>query len=524
MARIFNKRKNEQIRTAASAQRKQHKNQRRSQKGFPFWRLHDLPQSRCLERGSLKIPVRLQIEGKEVVGYTQNISPGGLQVISTIALNAGTPLAVQCSFSEVGYLHVSGQVVYCRAEGDNNHTIGIKFSALRDWEQKILSSAIQDLKQRPARQHKSLLTMLVSEDTLALEVADFYIQTQRPLTERPGIVRHSCVHSSKIIGWGSDLPPTEITNHDINLMINRNGNKTRYGDVVGTLTGIKSRRYAGSRINPSDLAVQASLQALKSAGIDPKDLEVIISCGISRDVEEPSTSAIIQERLGAHNAYVFDLANACNGFISAIDVLDSFIASGRCEIGLVTVGEVISQYINWDPESKEDLRLSSMGYTLGDGGGAAVLSRVKDGEQRGIKARWFLSDSSYWRVAVVPLINHSKRLFRSNGAEIERAALQYVPVGVEETMKMLEWDVDDIDLIIPHQVSSHIIENLFYKRLGMPTEKIFWSFPIHGNVGAASMPVALCKALDEGRLKYGDKVLLVGGSGGFGVGVMGLVL
>ena len=109
-------------------------------------------------------------------------------------------------------------------------------------------------------------------------------------------------------------------------------------------------------------------------------------------------------------------------------------------------------------------------------------------------------------------------------AEIERAALQYVPVGVEETMKMLEWDVDDIDLIIPHQVSSHIIENLFYKRLGMPTEKVFWSFPMHGNVGAASMPVALCKALDEGRLKYGDKILLVGGSGGFGVGVMGLVL
>src|SRR5207248_6753266 len=110
---------------------------------------------------------------------------------------------------------------------------------------------------------------------------------------------------------------------------------------------------------------------------------------------------------------------------------------------------------------------------------------------------------------VVPLINnHSKRFFRSNGAEIERAALQYVPVGVEETMKMLEWDVDDIDLIIPHQVSSHIIENLFYKRLGMPTEKVFWSFPMHGNVGAASMPVALCKALDEGRLKYGDKILL----------------
>src|SRR5437867_5179158 len=525
MARVFSERKNEGIRTATSAQPKQHKKQRLSQKDHPSRPQLDLAQSRSLERCNLKIRFRLQKEGKEVVGFSRNISPGGLQVISTIALNAGTPLAVQCSFGEVGYLNVSGQVVYCRPDSDDHHTIGIKFSALRDWEEKILTSAVQELNQSTTTQEKSLLTMLVTEDMMALEAADFYRQTQRPLPERPGIVRHSCIHSSKVIGWGFDLPPTEITNHDINLMINRNGNKGRYGDVVGNLTGIKSRRYAGSRINPSDLAAEASLQALKSAGIDPKDLDVIISCGISRDVEEPSTASIIQERLGAHNAYSFDLANACNGFVSGLDVLDSFIASGRCEIGLVTAGEVISQYINWDPESKEDLRLSSMGYTLGDGGGAAVLSRVKDGEQRGIKSRWFLSDSSYWRVAVVPLINnHSKRFFRSNGAEIERAALQYVPVGVEETMKMLEWDVDDIDLIIPHQVSSHIIENLFYKRLGMPTEKVFWSFPMHGNVGAASMPVALCKALDEGRLKYGDKVLLVGGSGGFGVGVMGLVL
>jgi 3-oxoacyl-[acyl-carrier-protein] synthase III len=130
----------------------------------------------------------------------------------------------------------------------------------------------------------------------------------------------------------------------------------------------------------------------------------------------------------------------------------------------VACGELGSLYVNWRPESKEDLRLSSMGYTLGDGGGAAVLSRVQEGEERGIKARWFLSDSSYWRVAVIPLMNHSKRLFRSNGAEIERAALEYVPIGVEETMKLLEWDFEDIDMIIPHQVSSQIIENLFYKK------------------------------------------------------------
>ncbi|MES4784481.1 MAG: ketoacyl-ACP synthase III, partial [Nitrospiraceae bacterium] len=87
---------------------------------------------------------------------------------------------------------------------------------------------------------------------------------------------------------------------------------------------------------------------------------MIISCGVARDVEEPATAYIIQEKLGAYNAYCFDLANACNGFISAMDVLDSFIASGRCELGLVAVGDILSQYVTWNTSSKRDLHLSSM--------------------------------------------------------------------------------------------------------------------------------------------------------------------
>lgn len=487
-------------------------------------RKHAASQLPRIARNGLNIRVRLQLEEKKLSGHTEGISPEGLLLISDTALSVGTPLAIQCSFGEVGYLNISGQVVLCQTNDNGNHSVDIKFSALRDWEQKILDSAIQELKQSLAAQEKSLLTILVSEDAMALEAAKFYVQTKRTSVERPTIVRKSCVHASKIIGWGSYLPPNQITNEDINTMLNVKGSQTRFGDVIGTLTGIRSRHYAGSQSCPSDLAVEASLVALNNAEIDPKDVEVIISCGVTREVEEPATACIIQEKLGAHQAYVFDLANACNGFVSALDVLDAFIASGRCKIGLVACGEMGSLYVNWRPESKEDLRLSSMGYTLGDGGGAAVLSRVQEGEERGIKARWFLSDSSYWRVAVIPLMNHSKRLFRSNGAEIERAALEYVPIGVEETMKLLEWDFEDIDMIIPHQVSSQIIENLFYKKLGVPLGKVFWSFPNHGNVGAASMPIALCEAQNEGRLKPGDKVLLVGGSGGFGVGIMGLVV
>ena len=476
------------------------------------------------KREMLTIPFCLRHQDAEVSGHSQDLSANGLRIQSRTALEAGTPLALKCTFGETCYLNLVGQVIYCQPAEDGLSVIGIKFSALRDWELKVMDSAIQELLQNSTVQEKSLLAIYVSEDTMALEAASFYAQSRRPLIDKPRLARTSCIHASKITGWGAYLPPNEITNQDVNAMLHVSGHKTRFADAVGSLTGIRSRHYAASKVFPSDLAVEASRIALKQAGVNPLDIDVVISCGVSRDVEEPATAYIIQDKLGARNAYAFDLANACNGFISAIDVIDSFIATGRCDIGLVAVGDVLSQYVTWDARSKKDLHMSSMSYTFGDGGGAVVVQRVQKGEARGIQARWFLSDSSYWKVAVIPLMETPRRLFKSNAAEIERAALEHVPGGVETVLEMLNWKIDEVDLFIPHQVSSQIIENLFYKRLQVPKEKVYWSFPEHGNVGAASMPVALHSAWNEGRVKLGDKVLLVGGSGGFGAGVLGMVL
>jgi acyl-CoA:acyl-CoA alkyltransferase len=477
-------------------------------------------------RKNLKLLVSFELQERKLIGHTATLSMGGLCIISDIAISQGTPLTLQCALADLCYLNLSGQVVYCDAGAASPHyVIGAKFSGTREWEEKILLSAIDYLSENPDTQESCLLSVLVSEDVLALESKEFYVRRrQLELTKERRQTRQSCIHAAKITGWGSYLPPTEITNEDVNSMLKIRGSKTKFADVVGHLTGIQSRRYAGSKIFPSDLAVEASRIALKNANIDPQNVDVIVSCGVARDVEEPATSYIIQEKLGAVNAYCFDLANACNGFISALDVVDSFIASGRCETGLVAVGDVLSQYVTWDAHSKKDLHMSSMSYTFGDAGGAAVLQPLKAGDEQGIRARWFLSDGSYWRVAVIPLMDTGLRYFKSNAANIEAAALEHVPGGVKEVMKMLDWDIDHIALIIPHQVSAQIIEGLFLEKLAMPREKIYWSFPNHGNVGAASMPVALCTAVDEGRLRPGDKVLLVGGSGGFGAGVMGLVM
>jgi pyrroloquinoline quinone (PQQ) biosynthesis protein C len=132
---------------------------------------HVAPQILRNERNDLKIRVRLQLEGKELSGYTEDISPEGLLLISDTALSTGTSLALQCSFGEVCYLNISGQVVCCQAKDDGNHSVDIKFSALRDWEQNILSSVVQELKKSVTTQQKSLLTIIVSRDVLAQEAA-----------------------------------------------------------------------------------------------------------------------------------------------------------------------------------------------------------------------------------------------------------------------------------------------------------------------------------------------------------------
>ena len=483
----------------------------------------DLRQSPRILAG---IPVKLAL-GQQVFDLcTLNVGIGGMQFETPSELTANTSLSIQWHFNGNIRHDIAGRVVSCvsfKKGAESLFAVSVTFTALREWEQKLLLSTLQALREDHTSADHFLVTIRNSEDTLAVEVLEWYARMLHPVEDRPPSVRKSCLHSSKITGWGAHLPPNTITNQDINSILRLNGKPTRFGNVVGELSGIQSRRYASSKTYPSDLAVEASRMAMSNAGVAPKDIEVIISCGVSRDVEEPATACIIQQKLGAHNAYVFDLSNACNGFISGIDVLDSFIGSGRCEVGLVVVGEVISQFVTWDPTSKKDLHMSAMSYTLGDGGGAVVMQRAQPREQQGILARWFLSDSSYWRIAVVPLIDAEKRRFKSNAAEIERAAMRHVPSGVRAVMDMLKWSFDDIDLIVPHQVSIPIIENLFFKELGAPRDKVFWSFPNHGNVGAASMPVAYCQAQAEGRLKPGDKVLLVGGSGGFGAGVIGLI-
>lgn len=479
-------------------------------------------------RASLQIELHLEKGKAAVPSHTIDISVAGLSLICEIDLLPGTPLTLRFCVGGTAYLHLVGQVVFSRPSSGAaaGYVSGIKFSALREWDRALLVSAIVELTSHGDTLGKSFLSIHISEDSLGLEAAGIAVHTSRALEDWSIPPRRSCVHASKITGWGSYLPEQETSNQEISARVNAPGYKN-VGEVIESLTGIKSRRYETPERYPSDLAAAAAMEALKNAGMDAKDLDVIIFFGISRDFHEPATANVVQEKIGAKNAYVYDLANACNGFITAVDTLDSMIASGRCENGLVVTGELISPYIDWDPKTKKDFKLSIFGYTIGDAGGAAILSRIVPGEKRGIQARWFSSKGSHWRLALAGELkgaNSNNRYFRSLGLGLEKTAIDVMPKGFDEITHLLGWSVSDIDLVIPHQIPVSILENMYHKAVGIPLDKLYWTFPTYGNLATASMPVAMCDALKNKRVKAGDKVLLAGAAAGFSAGYIGVIV
>jgi 3-oxoacyl-[acyl-carrier-protein] synthase-3 len=336
-------------------------------------------------------------------------------------------------------------------------------------------------------------------------------------------------YSTILAGVGHYVPETVITSDYINSRLNSKVGK-KVGTMVQALTGIKERRYAPLGTNSSDLAVNAGKIALERAGVDPEKVDVLIFASASRDLAEPATANIIQEKLGINNAHVLDVGNACNSFINAVDIVDSFIKSGRCEIGLVVSGEVLSAtVVDWDIKSIKALETGFASFTLGDGGGAFVLKGVNTNDERGIKASCFHSYGANWDISVVrgggtmSPRNAEDTYFRSHSMKLNRLALKYVPLAVREILRKVGWKVGEVDLVVPHQVSESITKKLS-RRTEIPIQKVMLTLQKYGNCAASSIPIALGEAIDGGIVKKGDKILLVGGAAGFSAGVIALVL
>jgi 3-oxoacyl-[acyl-carrier-protein] synthase-3 len=329
-----------------------------------------------------------------------------------------------------------------------------------------------------------------------------------------------------IAGVGRYLPERVVTSHEVECMVaGGNGSRMPPG-LIERVTGIRSRRYGRDDEQASDLAVAAARDAIGRSGIDPQLIDTLIFAACSQDIIEPATANIVQDKLGLVGCNAFDVKNACNSVLTAVDLVDSGIRSGKIGTALVCAGEKLNHGIAFDFSSPDELSLGFAGLTLGDAGGALVLTGCDD-PRRGIRDVHFKSYGNHWDLATVMSGGTLHRMepahafFRSRSAELKRVGLELTPAVVTECLAKTGWPVSDIELVCSHQVTLDGIEKL-HRHFDVPLDKNVLSLIDHGNTAAASIPLSLSLALDAGRLRTGMKVLLVGVAAGFSVGVITL--
>jgi 3-oxoacyl-[acyl-carrier-protein] synthase-3 len=307
---------------------------------------------------------------------------------------------------------------------------------------------------------------------------------------------------SKVAGTGSYLPEKILTNQDLERMVDTSD------EWIRTRTGIAQRHIAADNEMASDLALNASRQAMAAAGVTAADIDLIIVATTTPDVIFPSTACILQDKLGVNDCPAFDVQAVCSGFIYALATADMFIRAGKCHTALVVGTEIYSRILDWTDRSTCVL--------FGDGAGAVVLTR---GDQPGILSSHLHADGSYRKILAVPGSIcggkvQGKPFVMMEGNVVFKFAIKVLEDVVREALAENNLEVSDIDWLIPHQANIRIILSTANK-LGLPMEKVVATVDRHGNTSAASIPLALDIAIRDGRIKPGQLVLLEGVGGGF---------
>jgi len=295
---------------------------------------------------------------------------------------------------------------------------------------------------------------------------------------------------TSILGTGTYLPPKVLTNEDLEKMVDTSD------EWITERTGIKERRIAEAE-SVVDMAEKASLEALKSAGIEPKELDLILLATLTPEKRFPATACLLQARLGAEGVYAYDLSAACSGFLYALDTAHAFIKSGKAKKVLVVGAEKLSEAVDWTDRSTCVL--------FGDGAGAVVLGDEEGGSD--VLASRMYADGSLEDV----LYAEKCGFIKMKGRELFKQAVKSMAQVCEEVLE--EAGVKPEEVVVPHQANLRIIRALAQK-LGIPEEKVFVNIHKYGNTSAASIPIALHEALKEGRLKRGDLVLMTAMGGG----------
>lgn len=310
-----------------------------------------------------------------------------------------------------------------------------------------------------------------------------------------------------IKGIGSYVPPKVMTNDDWAQIVDTSD------EWITTKTGISERRIAEENDCTSDLAVKAAAPALKEAGVEPEDLDLVVLATSSPDVPLSSTAAIVQHKLGAVNAGAFDVMAVCTGFIHALDVGARYAVDPYIDNVLVVASEVYSKILNWKDRTTC--------VFFGDGAGATVLQKTEEG---GVIGSWLRADGGGAGVIEIPaggtrnpisheMIDEAKQYFYMDGRAVWDFAVEAFPQAVRGVLDRYGYALDDVDMIIPHQANINIIK-VGMEKLGLPMERAHTNLHKYGNMAGASIPVALHEAIQVGKISKGDLVVTVGFGGG----------
>ncbi|CAM3395885.1 MULTISPECIES: beta-ketoacyl-ACP synthase III [Brevibacillus] len=316
------------------------------------------------------------------------------------------------------------------------------------------------------------------------------------------------LRSVGILGTGSYTPERVLSNFDLEKMVDTTD------EWIVSRTGIRERRICSEEQASSDLAFEAAKRALKKANISAEQLDMIIVATVTPDMSFPSTACLLQDKLGATKAAAMDLSAACTGFLYGITTATQFIANGMYKYVLVVGVETLSKITNYKDRNTCVL--------FGDGSGAAVLGQVKDGY--GFQSFELGADGSGGSLlcqpaggsripASVESIENNLHYLSMAGGEVFKFAVRVMNSATEAVLSKAGVARDEIDLLVPHQANKRIIDSAV-QRFGLSEEKVVINLDRYGNMSSASIPVALDEAIEAGRVKEGDNVILVGFGGG----------
>jgi 3-oxoacyl-[acyl-carrier-protein] synthase III len=311
---------------------------------------------------------------------------------------------------------------------------------------------------------------------------------------------------ARIAATGSYLPEKVLTNEDLSKIVDTSD------EWIAARTGIRQRHIAAEGETTSDLGYHAAVRALEAAGVDAKELDLIVVGTTTPDLIFPSTACLIQHRLGADGCPAFDVNAACSGFVYALTVADKFIRSGAAKTALVIGSETLTRMVDWSDRTTCVL--------FGDGAGAVVL---KADTETGILSTHMHADGGkkelLWNpvgvsVGFKPGEENAGVRIHMSGNDVFKHAVKALDSVVEETLEANGLDRHDIDWLIPHQANLRIIEATA-KRLDMPMERVIVTVDRHGNTSSGSVPLALDEAVRSGKVQRGQLVLLEAFGGGF---------